>query len=55
MRSLEALGYLQSSKQFIGRKPNTTFAITKSGREAFIAHINALEAFLKERMKPYQK
>ena len=54
-RSLEALGYLQSSKQFIGRKPNTTFAITKSGREAFIAHINALEAFLKERMKPYQK
>ena len=54
-RSLEALGYLQSSKQFIGRKPNTTFAITKSGREAFIAHINALEAFLKEQMRPYRK
>ena len=46
-RSLEELGYIESSKQFLGRKPNTTFAMTQKGREAFKAHISALESFLK--------
>lgn len=46
-RNLEELGYIKSNKQFIGRKPNTTFSLTPEGREAFKKHINALEAFLK--------
>lgn len=46
-RNLEEAGYIQSSKQFIGRKPNTTFSLTPEGREAFKKHINALENFLK--------
>jgi DNA-binding MarR family transcriptional regulator len=46
-RSLEELGYIQSKKQFIGRKPNTTFQMTESGREAFSEHLKALEDFLK--------
>ncbi|MBP5457326.1 MAG: transcriptional regulator [Paludibacteraceae bacterium] len=46
-KNLEELGYILSKKQFIGRKPNTTFAITEKGREAFTEHLNALEAFLK--------
>lgn len=50
-RTLEKLGYIECSKRFVGRKPNTTFSITASGREAFIEHINALELFLKEQMK----
>ena len=45
-KNLEESGYLQSIKQFIGRKPNTTFSITDKGREAFINHINALETLL---------
>ena len=44
-RSLEELGYIQ--KQFIGRRPNTTFSVTQKGREAFAKHLNALEEFLK--------
>ena len=36
-----------SSKQFIGRKPNTQFSITPEGRKAFAEHIRALEDFLK--------
>jgi DNA-binding MarR family transcriptional regulator len=47
VRVLEELGYIQSSKQFIGRKPNTTYSITDSGREAFINHIHALGTLLK--------
>jgi DNA-binding MarR family transcriptional regulator len=45
-KNLEESGYLQSIKQFIGRKPNTTFSITDKGRGAFISHINALETLL---------
>lgn len=46
-RNLEELGYIQSNKQFVGRKPNTTFSITPTGRNAFTKHLNALEDFLK--------
>jgi Transcriptional regulators len=46
-RSLEDAGYIRCEKKFVGRKPNTTYIITSSGREAFTAHINALENFLK--------
>lgn len=46
-RNLEELGYIESRKQFIGRRPNTTFAVTMKGREAFAKHLNALEEFIK--------
>ena len=46
-RNLEELGYIQSFKQFIGRRPNTTFSITDKGKEAFQKHLSALEEFLK--------
>ena len=46
-RSLEELGYIQCQKQFIGRRPNTTFSVTQKGREAFAKHLNALEEFLR--------
>ena len=47
-RHLEDAGYIRCEKSFIGRKPNTTYVITESGREAFAAHIDAMERFLKE-------
>ena len=50
-RSLEELTYLQSHKQFIGRKPNTTYSITEIGKKAFIAHINALESLLNSQLE----
>ena len=46
-RRLEELGYIQCKKQFIGRRPNTTFSVTQKGREAFAKHLNALEEVLK--------
>lgn len=51
IRNLEDLGYIRSCKQFIGRKPNTTFSVTSEGREAFRKHLAALEDFLKKQIK----
>jgi DNA-binding HxlR family transcriptional regulator len=45
--ALEKLEFLTVTKQFIGKKPNTTYAATETGRQAFLAHLNALEDFLK--------
>lgn len=47
LRALENAGYITASKQFIGRKPNTVYAITEEGRRRFRAHIDALENLLK--------
>ncbi len=46
LKALETAGYIASSKQFIGRKPNTSYAITAAGRRDFKAHIDALGELL---------
>ncbi len=47
LRALEESGYVLITKQFIGRKPNTTYQATDPGRQAFADHLAALEAFIK--------
>ncbi len=47
IKALEGLNYIQSSKQFIGRKPNTKYSITENGRQSFQEHLNALEVLIK--------
>ena len=47
IKALEGLNYIQSSKQFIGRKPNTQYSITDEGRIAFQDHLNALEQLIR--------
>lgn len=47
MLSLEENGYVKVHKGFIGRKTNTTYAITKAGEKAFNDHITALENMIK--------
>lgn len=46
-KALEAEGYIEVRKQFIGRKPNTTYTATAAGRTAFEAHIAALERLIR--------
>ncbi len=46
-RALEQAGYIRVEKSFIGRKPNTRFAITSEGRRAFEQHLEALENIIK--------
>lgn len=43
---LEKLGYVSVTKQFVGKKPNTSYAATKAGKDAFAKHIQALEQLL---------
>lgn len=47
-RSLEELGYIQCQKQFIGRRPNTTFSVTQKGREAFCKALKRFGRVFKE-------
>jgi DNA-binding MarR family transcriptional regulator len=45
--ALEKAGYIVVQKQFIGKKPNTTYAATPEGRSAFADHLNALEQLIR--------
>lgn len=47
--ALEKAEYIKVNKQFIGKKPNTTFSVTKAGAKAFNQHLDALEKLLKQR------
>jgi len=47
---LEKLGYLKVTKQFIGKKPNTSYAATESGKAAFSEHVKALEKLLQTKI-----
>lgn len=48
LKSLEKATYITIEKQFIGRKPNTKYSISKLGKLEFTKHINALEKLIKK-------
>jgi len=45
-KALESENYITVEKQFIGKKPNTSYIATKEGRIAFKNHIDALEKLI---------
>lgn len=45
-KALEKENYILVQKSFIGRKPNTSYSATSSGRKAFKKHIEAIEKLL---------
>ena len=47
--ALEKAEYLKVKKEFVGKKPRTTYQVTKAGRKSFEEHLNALEELLKRR------
>ena len=47
LRALETAEYIAARKQFVGRKPHTSYEATEKGRAAFSAHLNALEALVR--------
>ena len=47
--ALEKMSYVEVKKQFVGKKPNTSYGITKQGKKAFSEHLDALENLLKKR------
>ena len=45
-KALESENYIRIEKQFIGKKPNTSYIATKEGKKAFQEHIDALEKLI---------
>ncbi len=46
LNALEKLQYIAVKKQFIGKKPNTSYATTIAGKNAFSEHLDALERLI---------
>lgn len=46
LEQLEEAGYLVSKKEFIGRRPNTTYWLLPYGREQFTQYVALLEGIL---------
>lgn len=47
LKTLEENNYVKVHKGFIGRKTNTTYAVTKTGEKAFKSHLDALEKMIR--------
>lgn len=44
--ALEKKNYIEIKKEFVGKKPRTSYKITALGKKEFIKHINQLEKLL---------
>lgn len=44
--ALEKLKYVEVRKEFVGKKPMTSYAVTNEGKKAFTSHIDALEQLI---------
>lgn len=49
--ALEKLNYIEVRKQFIGKKPNTSYAASPQGKIAFAGHLDALEKLIKQSLE----
>ena len=48
LTSLETKNYIKVRKGFIGKKPNTSHAVTAAGRSAYKKHLDALEKIISQ-------
>ena len=46
LKTLEENDFVKIHKGFIGKKTNTTYAVTKAGEKAFKIHLTALEKMI---------
>ncbi len=49
IKALEKELYIEVKKEFVGRKPQTTYRVTTKGRTAFEDHLSALEALIRRK------
>jgi DNA-binding transcriptional ArsR family regulator len=48
LQKLEEKGYVNIDKQFVGRRPQTSCRLTRSGRQAFGRYLDHLEAIVQQ-------
>jgi DNA-binding MarR family transcriptional regulator len=46
IKALEKETFIAVKKSFVGKKPNTTYTMTKKGKKAFDDHLKALEKLI---------
>jgi DNA-binding MarR family transcriptional regulator len=47
LKKLEEAGYVAVTKQFVAKKPVTSYKLTRKGRKAFETYIDRLEIMIK--------
>ena len=47
LKALEENRMIKVNKKFIGRKPNTSYSATETGKAEFRQHLKALESLIK--------
>lgn len=47
--ALEKVQYIEVKKEFVGKKPKTSFRVTNLGRVAFTTHLNQLEKIIQSK------
>ena len=45
--ALEKSSYIEIKKEFVGKKPKTSYRVTNLGRASFVSHLNSLEKLFK--------
>ena len=48
MKVLEEKGYVKSKKEFVNRKPQTSYRVTPKGRKAFEEYLKVLEQIVQD-------
>jgi len=48
IKKLEEAGYVSVKKEFVDRKPRTTYALTNNGRKSFELYLDHLEKLIKK-------
>lgn len=46
LQTLEVTGYIRSSKAFVGRRPKTTYRLTRTGTRALMSYLKAMRTVL---------
>lgn len=46
LQTMEEAGAVRVEKEFVDRRPRTTYELTDGGREQFEAHVDALEGLI---------
>lgn len=47
--ALEKAEYIEIKKEFVGKKPKTSYRVTNLGRASFVSHLNSLEKLIKSK------
>ncbi|HEX8805941.1 MAG TPA: transcriptional regulator [Candidatus Aquilonibacter sp.] len=52
LAKLVEAGYVAEEKTFADRRPQSRYTLTKTGRDAFVAHVRQMQSLLETRPQP---